>query len=393
MMAHGSTQGADGFFSRGFKPFFLASAILAALAAPLWALSFTGRPAFPGEAVTLDWHAHELIFGYCGGVIAGFALTAVPNWTGRLPVSGRPLMGLFTLWLAGRLGLLAAPAIGALASAMLDIAFLAALAGYLINELIAGRNMRNLPVAGLVSMLALANLAWHACNIAEWDLGPAQRAGLAAVSALITLIGGRVTPSFTHNWLMRAGRKRDMPSTTPLDKIAIALTAAALVVWIAAPESVAAGALLLAAGLSLALRMSRWHGWRTGAEPLVTILHIGYLWLAVAFVLLGLAALTPDLVEPQMALHGLTAGAIGTMTLAIMTRASLGHTGADLTADKATVAIYLLATVGAALRTFAAAASDSYPLLIGTGATLWSGAFALFAVSYGPRLLRSGAGK
>ncbi|MGI9415127.1 MAG: NnrS family protein, partial [Hyphomicrobiales bacterium] len=153
-----------------------------------------------------------------------------------------------------------------------------------------------------------------------------------------------------------------------------------------------AGVLLCAGGVALAVRMARWRGWQTVSEPLVVILHIGYLWLAVSLGLLGLSALIPEVIDGASAVHGLTTGAIGTMTLAVMTRATLGHTGAELTADRATVAIYVLVTSGALLRVLAALSADGYVMLMTLSGLLWSGAFAVFLLSYGPRLLGSEAG-
>lgn len=377
-----------GFLSRGFRPFFLGSTVLAAVAIPLWVAAYSGWLAFAQGALTLEWHTHELIFGYTGGVVAGFALTAVPNWTGRLPVSGRPLAGLFALWIIGRLALLSAPWIGAGAAAVLDVAFPVALSGYLLREIIAAGNLRNLPIAGLVSALALANVFWHTARIVEWDVAIAERCGLAVVALLISIVGGRVTPSFTHNWLMKTGRAAAMPMMTRLDKLALAVTAAALAAWAAAPQATATGLLLLAAGAALAARLSRWRGWQTVSEPLVLILHIGYLWMAAALVLLGLSAVWPDHVDPQSALHALSAGAIGTMTLAVMTRAALGHTGSPLTAGGATIVIYILVTAGALLRLVSGMATESYVTLLIIAGAMWSGAFALFVVSYGPCLVR-----
>lgn len=379
----------SGFLSRGFRPFFFGSALLAALAVPLWALSFSGWLDFLQDALNREWHTHEMIFGYAGGVIGGFALTAVPNWTGRLPVAGPPLAGLFALWVAGRLALVATPLIGDIAAAVLDSLYFLAISGYLLREILAAGNLRNLPVAGLVSLLATANLFWHISHIMQLDIAFAERSGLAVVALLITLVGGRVTPSFTHNWLKKTGRKADMPGVTALDKVAMALSAAGLIAWTAAPETSVAGALMTIAGIAAAVRLSRWRGVQTLLEPLVLILHIGYLWLAASFVLLGAAALIPDIVDRQMAVHALTAGAIGTMTLAVMTRASLGHTGAPLAADKATSLIYILITAGALLRLSATGATDGYAALVVASGVLWSGAFLLFVVAYGPRLVRS----
>ncbi|MGI9416138.1 MAG: NnrS family protein, partial [Hyphomicrobiales bacterium] len=173
---------ASGFLSRGFRPFFLGAACLAAMAVPLWALALSGAIALPGDFASPAWHVHEMIFGYTGAVLAGFSLTAVPNWTGRLPVAGRPLGALFALWLIGRAAMLAAPGIGPVAAGVIDALFPLVLAGYLLREIIAAGNMRNLPIAGLFTLFALANVFWHVAGVVGWDSDLAQRLGLAVVT-------------------------------------------------------------------------------------------------------------------------------------------------------------------------------------------------------------------
>jgi uncharacterized protein involved in response to NO len=372
-------------FSFGFRPFFLFAAIWAALAAPIWTVSYLGFA--PAQFATRAWHAHEMLFGYLAAVVAGFLLTAVPNWTGRLPIMGVPLAALFALWLVGRLAMLAADQIGPWAG-LIDALFLAALALVVWREVLAGRNVRNLPVCILVALLAAANIAHHLRVPAPDAVWLGERLALAAAALLIALIGGRIVPSFTRNWMA----KRNMtPPPAPADRFdlfVLLLTAAALVAWLAAPLSPFAGALLNAAGVGALARLARWRGWRTFAEPLVFILHLGYLWLAAAFVLLGISAFTPAAAPPSAGVHALAAGAIGVMTLAVMTRATRGHSGRELTAPWGTQLIYLLVNLGALARVAAALAPAAYAPLLLISAGLWSAAFALFAVVYGPMLAR-----
>jgi uncharacterized protein involved in response to NO len=211
---------------------------------------------------------------------------------------------------------------------------------------------------------------------------------LAVAATLIALIGGRVTPSFTRNWL---AKEKGSPFPAPfgtVDKAAVALTLVSMLAWAFLPEEVASGVLLLAAGVAQALRLARWQGQRTLAEPLVTILHLGYLWLVLALFALGASVLVPEWMPPSPALHALTAGAVGTMTLAVMTRATLGHTGRPLTADTATRIIYALAILGAAVRVAAGWLPTDYAETAGIGGAIWAAAFLLFAIKYGPYLLR-----
>jgi len=378
-------------FTYGFRPFFLGGALTAALAVPLWLLMLVTGAAPAGPFDALNWHAHEMIFGYIGAVIAGFVLTAVPNWTGRLPVTGWPLVGLFALWVAGRFATGAMP--WPLAAAVVDMAFLVTLAGVIWREIIAGRHAGSMPVAALITLLALANLVFHLQ--AQWPglAGYGERMALGGAALLISLIGGRITPSFTRNWLAKAGLS---PLPTPFgrfDKITIGATVAAVALWVAFPQELLTGAVLALAGALHLVRVARWRGLRARREPIVLIMHLGYLWLAVSLLLMGLAALAPGAIDATTALHALSAGAVGTMTLAVMTRASLGHTGRAIVTSPATLAIYVLVTLGAILRVAAPFTGELYFATLFAGGMLWSGAFGLFALAYAPVLLRPGLGR
>lgn len=382
----GRVRGGPAIFQYGFRPFFLLGALHAALAVPVWlVMLFTGfSPAGPFDAVR--WHAHEMIFGYLAAIVAGFILTAVPNWTGRLPLSGTPLALLATLWLAGRLATGAVPQ--PIAALVIDVAFLTVLAAAVWREVIAGRNWRNTPVALMLSLLAIANLLHH---FEAWGLGDpgfAVRMALGTIAVLLALIGGRIVPSFTRNWLARQGTTH-LPASFGLpDKAALAVTIAAVVAWIAWPHATATAALMVAGGALLAFRLARWRGLATPREPIVAILHLGYAWLALSLLLMGAAIVWPGWVAPSSALHALTAGAVGSMTLAVMTRASLGHTGREIAADRWTVAIYAAVTAGALLRVGATYAGSFHLSLLAAGGFAWSLAFALFVIRYGPILWR-----
>lgn len=372
-------------FSMGFRPFFLFSAAWASLAVPLWVASYLGI--LPTGQITRDWHVHEMLFGYLSGVIAGFLLTAVPNWTGRLPVTGAPLIGLFSLWAAGRIAMLMPSVLGAAAS-VIDSLFLFALAAVIAREILAGRNSRNLPVCLLVSALGAANVLsrTHLPNLDLSLLG--ERFGIAVVAMLIALIGGRIVPSFTRNWMAKHKLSPEPAQAGRFDAIALAMTGGALLTWIAEPLSLGAGTLLIGAGVINLVRLLRWRGWKTSSEALVLILHAGYGWLAAAFTLLGLAILAPAQIPTAAGIHALTAGAFGVMTLAVMTRATLGHTGQTLTANRSTMVIYLLVNLAALARTIAPFFTDAYGPALTIAAFAWSSAFALFLVAYAPLLAR-----
>lgn len=373
-------------FSYGFRPFFLFGALWAALSPVLWMHAYAGGAPMIGAAPALAWHIHEMLFGFIGAIVAGFLLTAVPNWTGRLPVMGWPLAGLFALWAAGRAAMLLYAELG-LGAAVIDSVFLVALVGFLGREVLTGGNANNVPVIGLASLFALANIGFHAALLAGLDWRPAQGVAIAVIAMLIALIGGRIVPSFTRNWMVQQGQT-DLPAPMGLyDRASLIALGLALILWLVLPFDWFTGALLLIAGAMHTVRVARWKGWKTGAEPLVLILHVGYAWLPLALVLMGISMIAPGLVPLSAALHALTAGAMGTMILAVTTRASLGHTGRERTADAWTSAIYLLVVAGALIRVLAPIALGSAVMAMGLAAIMWSAGFALFVLRYGPILI------
>ncbi len=374
----------------GFRPFFFLAALYAAAAVPLWLWANAGGPAPSGPFGALGWHAHEMIFGYLGAVLAGFILTAIPNWTGRLPLSGWPLAFLVALWCAGRFS--SAFLTASVPAMVVDLAFPAVLAFAVWREVLAGRNWKNVPMAALIGVFGVASGIDHLAAMGQAPDQLGIRLALAVATVLLVLVGGRIVPSFTRNWLAKRGTVRLPAPFGALDGLAIAATAGAASAWMIAPEATATGALLLSAGLLVGLRLSRWRGLATRSEPIVLILHLGYAWLAAALVLLDLAALVPGAVPASVALHALTAGAVGTMTLAVMTRASLGHTGRAIIADRCIVAIYALVTIGALLRVAAPFADRGYLAVLSSGGGLWSAAFVLFVIRYAPVLWGRRAG-
>jgi uncharacterized protein involved in response to NO len=371
--------------SYGFRPFFLGAGIVAPLALVLWLATLGHGLSLPTAFAPAAWHAHEMLFGFAMAAVAGFLLTAVPNWTGRLPLNGWPLAGLVGLWLAGRILALASAWTGPMAAAAVDLAFPLVLLGVVAREVTAGRNWRNLPVCIALSSLLLANLLTHleALGVAATSaLG--ERLGIATLALLVALIGGRIVPSFTTNWLRRGGAAALPAAFGPVDKAALALTVAALLAWLALPDGPVNGALLVAAGIAHAWRLARWQGHRTLAEPLLAVLHLGYGWLALGLLMIGVDALRGTF---GLHLHALFVGCFGTMILAVMTRATLGHTGRELRAGPATTAIFALVSLAALLRLGAHAAGGAYLTLVSLAGLAWIAAFALFLAVYGPMLL------
>ncbi|MHA1570837.1 MAG: NnrS family protein, partial [Alphaproteobacteria bacterium] len=332
------------------------------------------------------WHVHEMLFGYGLAVIAGFLLTAIPNWTGRLPVAGFPLVALVVFWLAGRVAVAFSMPLGVAAS-VIDILFPVALSFVAFREVLAGRNWRNLPICILVAILALASILSQFGDALPGGAATAHRFTIAGIATLIGLVGGRVTPSFTRNWLVKQGHSRLPAAFGAFDKGAVALLGVAIFGWAAWPDATVVGWLLWGAGVLNLARVARWCGWATFAEPLVLVLHVGYSWLPIGMLLLGGAILVPGTFEASPAVHALTAGAVGTMTMAVMTRATLGHTGRLLTAGPATVAIFVLIVVGAILRVTLPWLPVDHMVGATTAGMLWSAGFLLFVAVYGPMLI------
>jgi uncharacterized protein involved in response to NO len=376
-------QTGPAILAAGFRPFFLSAALWAGLAVPLWLALFDGAAQLPTALPPVIWHVHEMVFGYGAAVVAGFLLTAIPNWTGRMPLQGGPLAVLVLLWGAGRAATLFSAQIGVGAAALIDLAFPVVFLTVVAREIVAGRNWRNLPMLAALTMLFAGNLLVHleALGLASTgELG--NRLGVATLLMLIGFVGGRIVPSFTRNWLAKARPRIAAPSPFDrIDRAALAATAVALALWVAAPTGILTPYAALLAGIALGVRLCRWRGAATWSEPLVVVLHLGYGWLALGFVLLALDAFVPVLPE-SAALHALTVGAIGTMTLAVMTRASLGHTGHSLHAGPGTVAIYTLITLAAILRVLAPLGGAQYLSLLSLAGWAWSGAFLLFVLLY-----------
>ncbi|MBT2189391.1 NnrS family protein [Sphingobium sp. H33] len=373
----------------GFRPFFLGGSAWAIIALALWISTLRGLVNLPTGFEPVAWHRHEMLFGYLGAVITGFLLTAVPNWTGRIPISGTRLALLAALWLAARLALLGSAYVGAVTAALLDVGFFAVLTVLIGREILAARN-RNVPVVVALAVFTLACALDHGEALGANILGGlGWRLGFGIVLVLIAFIGGRIIPSFTRNWLAgRPGADRLPRQPDRFDLAALAFLVPALLSWVALPESRVAGELLVVAGLLQFVRLTRWSGIRSLGEPLVAILHVSFLWLPAGLVLLGTAAFT-DRIVPSAALHLLSAGAMASMTLAVMTRATLGHTGRPLHADRLTIAIFALVTTGALLRFAAPFLPVGYMAAIEVAALIWGGAFLLFLVGYGPKLLGS----
>lgn len=376
--------------SFGFRPFFLGAALWATLSMLLWMLMLSGNLSLPTSLDPVSWHAHEFLFGYLGAVVAGFLLTAVPNWTGRLPIVGWRLGGLAALWGLGRLVITFSDWVAYGLVAVLDLAFPLALAVYLTREIIVGHNWRNLIVIALLGVFILANALFHLEFSQGRDAvrGTGLRLGVGTAMMMIAVIGGRIVPSFTRNWLVRRASSRlPVPPMQGFDKVALIALLTGLLCWVVMTDWKLTGLALIAGGTLHIVRLSRWSGHLTLAEPLVAVLHLGYAFLPIGALALGLSILFPAEGNQAAIQHIWMSGAVGLMTLAVMTRATLGHTGQDMHAGLGTSLIYLaliLAVVMRVMSGFAMQYDTAFRTLSGL---FWIVAFGGFAVLYGPLLL------
>ncbi|HET9068787.1 MAG TPA: NnrS family protein [Amaricoccus sp.] len=385
-MARRPPYSGPALFSYGFRPFFLAATLFALGVVPLWLCVWLGALAIPGPFAPVDWHVHEMLFGYAAAVIAGFLFTAIPNWTGRMPARGWPLAALAALWIAGRLavaGLLPLPAPWTMA---VDCAFLLAIAAMTGIEIVAGRNWRNLMVIAPVTLLLAANLAFHleAMRTGSADVG--RRLGIAVIVFLITLIGGRIIPSFTRNWLVQRGAPRLPVPFGRYDGLCLAAGALALLAWTLLPTGWPTALLLALAGLLHLARLARWRGPATSRSPLLLMLHLAYLFVPIG--LLATAGASAGLLPAAVGLHLLGIGAIGGMTVAMMVRATRGHTGRSLVAGPwLTAAFALVAAAALARAAFPATAFLPGVDGIALSAIFWTAGYGILAANLVPWLV------
>jgi uncharacterized protein involved in response to NO len=373
-------------FSYGFRPFFLFGAIYAGLAVLLWLAIFSGAATLETLLAPRDWHIHEMLYGYLPAVVTGFILTAVPNWTGRLPLQGSSLLMLVLLWAVGRLTVSVSIWTGWLLAAAIDCGFLLAVAVVTAREILAGRNWRNLKLLLPLGMLLAGNVTFHIEAHLKGLADYGFRLGIAGVIMLMMLIGGRIVPSFTRNWLARANPGRLPAQFGTFDAVSLTASAGALLAWIAAPGARLTGAALVAAGLLQTVRLARWAGHRTWRDRLVLILHLAYAFIPAGFILIGLSPLAG--LPPSAGVHAWMAGAAGAMTLAVMSRASLGHTGRALLASPVTQGLYLLVLVGGLARIVVALWPEWGDELIYLAGLCWAAAFLGFAAAYWDPLTR-----
>ena len=372
-------------FALGFRPFFLLAGVSAMTLMTQWLLMWIGYPGPVDYYGMLGWHGHEMLFGYAMAVIAGFLLTAVRNWTGIATPNGVPLAGLACLWLAARLLPFAHPTLPADIIAIVDLAFIPSLILALAGPLWKGANKVNRVFLPLLAAMTLANVLMHLQPLGVAQTGlQGQDLMVSLVLLLIALVAGRVLPFFTEKAVPGSAPKRDSQlehwSFTLL--IGLALTQLA---WPHAGIPLA----ILSAGVALTqgLRLWGWHDKGVWRIPILWVLYTGYIWLVLGFTLKALAHL--DLFAPNLALHALTIGGFGILTLGMMSRVALGHTGRLLQSTKATNLAFVLLNLGALTRVFGPfLMPDNYIGTMHLAGGFWLLAFGIFTVIYAPILMK-----
>ncbi|WP_417819089.1 NnrS family protein [Tritonibacter scottomollicae] len=385
-LRHKRTAASPPFLRGGFRPFFLLGPCWAIGALLIWIWSLAGGPVQIGQLDALAWHRHEMLFGFIGAIVAGFILTAIPNWTGKLPVAGMPLAALVAWWMLGRAIHFIPSGTHWSVFALIDASFYFGLAAIAARETIKSGN-RNLPAVILIALLGIANVLdlAGAAGVIDWSLG--SRLGIGLMVMMISIIGGRIVPSFTRNWLQKNGAKHPLPvQPARFDMLVLIVTAIAMLLWVFAQPGQLVGVALVLAALFQALRLARWQGWRCISDRLVLILHLGYLWIPIGLGLLGATELDAP-IPTTSGLHALTAGAMATMILAVMTRSILRYTGRALHADMGTHLIYAAILTADALRVFAGLGPVDTMALVQLSGALWIAAFGLFITLYGPNLV------
>jgi uncharacterized protein involved in response to NO len=373
--------------SYAFRPLFLAAASWAIVSLALWLAMFLGYVRLPTRFDPLTWHIHEMLFGFVMAAIGGFLLTAIANWTKRLPVSGYSLALLTGLWMLGRIACLISADLPAWLAIGGDLSFPVVLLAIAAREIIAGRNWRNLVMTVPLAVFVIADLLMHLESLSfAVPRGLGWRLGLAAPIMLISIIGGRIIPTFTRNWLFERHSTRLPTPPGATDIAAVGVLNIGLILWAMLPDLRLTGVILVVAAALNAWRLARWGGGATLAEPLLFILHIGYGWVVIGLALLGFSLLDVG-IPVASAIHALSAGAIGIMILAVMPRVTLGHTGRELTANRATVVIFILINAAAIMRVAASWNIGWMMILLALSASCWIAAFGLFEIVYGPLLL------
>ena len=371
------------FLRNGFRPFFLGSAIIAILNTVIWIAYLLGYIEINSIFSPTNWHLHEMIFGFIGAAIAGFLLTAIPNWTGRPPLKGLNLLSLFLLWVLGRIVIFYSEYTGALFAALADLPFFFILSLYIFREIYIQGNKKNFPIAMLVFLFGIANGLMHLET--NLNIEPAQygyRFSLILISILVMIIGGRIIPNFTASWLKNNGNKHLPTLMNKFDLFCIFFSIFALLSWGILPENKLTGIVIVVSGILNGVRLSRWKFGAIYTNPILVILQIAYAWLVLGLLLLGWFIII-SFEQYDLPIHAITVGGFASMIIAVMTRASLGHTGRAIRASKLTISCYIFINLSVIFRLLASLTDVVRNELLFLSALAWILTFLVFIYQYG----------
>lgn len=374
-------------FSGGYRVFFPLGALAAVSLLSYWILLVTGVVDYlPSHFSPASWHQHEMIFGMVIAIIIGFLYTAVPNWTGRPTPTGLPLAALGLIWLLGRVTVFYGAELPLWLPLIIDGLFLPLATIGIIAALVGSKNKRNYFLPVVLTVFSILNIISHLA-VNGWIDFEERRVLLAAVLFVVFLmnvIGGRIIPNFTK------GKYGHIEMTTPavlLPLSALSIFALAMSFLVDAGQMII-GSIAAVAGLTTLLRSLSWKGWKVAHDPLLFILHLGYFWIPIGFLLIAYSSFT-DLFPVSHAMHAFTIGAIGSLTLGVMSRASLGHSGLPLNNAPILTIIFISINLAAISRVILPIATQStYITILNGAASLWILAYALFLVRFIPIFLQ-----
>ena len=379
-------------WSSAFRPFYFLGALYAPLLVAAWLGAFLEIWNLPASDVPLQFrHGHEFIFGFSAAIIVGIVLTALPSWAGTEEISGRRLILLVALWLAGRMAFWAAPWLPPLVPPVVDCLLFPAVFVMVTPQLLRASNRLYLLLLPVLLAFFAANLLYHhgvvTANYTEvWQ---ALRLALYTVVVLYVLKGGVLAPIFTGNALREKGRGDQAAFIMKLDIAAVGTVLLLAGLELAAAPAPWVGCAALACALVHGWRTARWKGWRVADVPLVLVMHLGFGWLVLAFALKAIAELTG--IIPEIAwVHAFTIGSLGLMMLGLMTRVSLRHTGRPLVVPRAMLIAYVLIFVAALIR-LAATVLGLGSIVVGIAAGLWAAAFGLYFMEFREALVEPSA--
>ena len=379
------------FFSYAFRPLFLLAGLFGTISVIWWVFIYLWWMALPPIAMEpIAWHGHEMLFGFLVPAIGGFLLTAVGSWTSRPPLTGFPLLLLSCSWLIGRLAVTCSLYLNWYLITLSDLSFLAILIYLFGKEVFASNDQRNYKVVGFLILLLILNLSFHLEYPQKFPIPQrySVRGAIMVVLLIAATIGGRIIPNFTRNWLIKNKPENStMPVPfNPFDRIVMGSTAIFALIWLYDTHLKTTGIISIVLGFLHLIRLFRWQGLKTWKDPFISVLHVGYAWIALSFILLGISSLTINLVFGS-GIHGFTIGGFSLLIVAVGSRAALGHTGRELKIGNTMKLAYLFIILAAVFRVLATNIIGYREMII-ISAICWVSGLTHFLFCYWPVLTK-----